>query len=51
LLQRVTEIGIGDQLGLIPLYYQVNIWATRKGISFVPRTDELTHVMDARPQS
>jgi peptide/nickel transport system substrate-binding protein len=49
LLQRATEIGIGEQLGLIPLYYQVNVWGTRKGLSFVPRTDELTHAMDARP--
>ena len=49
LLQRATEIAIGEQLGLIPLYYQVNVWATRKGLTFVPRTDELTHAMDARP--
>jgi peptide/nickel transport system substrate-binding protein len=49
LLQKATEIAIGDQLGLIPLYYQVNVWGTRKGMTFVPRTDELTHAMDARP--
>ena len=49
LLQQATEIAIGDQLGLIPLYYQVNVWGTRKGMTFVPRTDELTHAMDARP--
>jgi peptide/nickel transport system substrate-binding protein len=49
LLQSATEIGIGEQLGLIPLYYQVNVWGTRKGLTFVPRTDELTHAADARP--
>jgi peptide/nickel transport system substrate-binding protein len=49
LLQRATDIGIGDELGLIPLYYQINVWATRKGMTFIPRTDELTHAMDARP--
>jgi len=49
LLQRATEIGIGEQLGLIPLYYQVNVWGSRKGLTFIPRTDELTHAMDARP--
>jgi peptide/nickel transport system substrate-binding protein len=49
LLRQATEIAIGDQLGLVPLYYQVNVWGTRKGLTFVPRTDELTHAADARP--
>ena len=48
LLQEATEIGIGQQLGIIPLYYQVNVWATRKNIAFVPRVDELTHAADAK---
>lgn len=41
LLAEATELGIGD-LGIIPIHYQVNTWATRKGISYVPRTDEWT---------
>ena len=49
LLRRATEIAIGDELGLIPLYYQVNVWATRGSLTFIPRTDELTHAMDAKP--
>ena len=49
LLRRATEIAIGDELGLIPLYYQVNVWATRSSLTFIPRTDELTHAMDAKP--
>jgi peptide/nickel transport system substrate-binding protein len=41
LLQQATEIAIGD-LGVIPLHYQVNTWASRKGLSYTPRTDEGT---------
>jgi len=49
LLQQATEIGIGD-LGIIPLHHQVNLWGTRKGIVYTPRTDELTLAHEFRPQ-
>jgi peptide/nickel transport system substrate-binding protein len=29
-------------VGIIPLHYQVNTWAMRKGFSYKPRTDERT---------
>jgi peptide/nickel transport system substrate-binding protein len=32
LLQRSTELGIAD-LGVIPLYFQLSTWASRKGIT------------------
>ena len=41
LLQQATQIAIED-LGIIPLHYQVNVWATRKGLAYKPRTDEYT---------
>ena len=41
LLQQATQIAIQD-LGIIPLHYQVNVWATRKGLAYKPRTDEYT---------
>ena len=44
LLQQATEIAIED-LGIIPLHYQVNVWATRKGLAYTPRTDEYTLAM------
>jgi peptide/nickel transport system substrate-binding protein len=44
LLQRATEVAIED-LGIIPLHYQVNTWATRKGLAYTPRTDEYTLAM------
>ena len=40
-LQEATEIAIQD-LGIIPLHYQVNTWGTRTGLRYVPRTDEFT---------
>jgi peptide/nickel transport system substrate-binding protein len=44
LLAKATEIAINDG-GIIPLHYQVNTWAAKKGISYKARTDERTIVM------
>jgi peptide/nickel transport system substrate-binding protein len=41
LLAQATEVAIKD-LGIIPLHYQMNVWASRKGIKYKPRTDEYT---------
>lgn len=41
LLIKATEIGINN-LGIIPLHYQVNTWAVRKGLKYNARTDEQT---------
>ncbi len=41
LLARATEVAIEDG-GIIPLHYQVNTWAGRKGIVYTARTDETT---------
>ncbi len=40
-LQRATELAIGDT-GLIPLHFQVSIWAARDGVGYTPRVDEQT---------
>ena len=44
LLAQATEVAIND-LGIIPIHYQVNTWATRAGLSYTPRTDEWTLAM------
>ena len=49
LLQQATEIGVGD-LGIIPLYHQHNLWATRRGISYDARSDERTFAHEFKPQ-
>ncbi len=45
LLARATEIAINDG-AIIPLHYQVNTWAARKGIKYRARTDEATVATD-----
>ena len=49
MLQRATELAINDT-GIIPLHFQVNLWATRDGISYAPRTDESTLAWKFRPK-
>jgi peptide/nickel transport system substrate-binding protein len=49
LLQQATEIGVGD-LGILPLYHQHNLWATRRGITYDARADERTFAHEFRPQ-
>ncbi len=41
LLEQGTELAMRDY-GVIPLHYQVNTWAVRKGLKYTPRTDERT---------
>ncbi len=41
LLAKATEVAVND-LGIIPLHYQVNTWASRKGLKYLARTDEQT---------
>lgn len=48
LFQQAAEIAIND-VGLIPLHHQMNIWATRKGVSYYPRTDERTLAWEFSP--
>jgi peptide/nickel transport system substrate-binding protein len=45
LLAKATDIGIGEEQGIIPLHYQVNTWAAKKGLKYNARTDERTYAM------
>lgn len=47
LLIKATEISIGD-LGIIPLHFQVAIWAMRDGLTYEARTDEYTLATSVR---
>src|SRR5688572_4006236 len=49
LFQEATELAVRD-MGIIPLYHQVNLWGTRKGVVYTPRTDERTLAHEFRPQ-
>ncbi|WP_028464576.1 ABC transporter substrate-binding protein [Nisaea denitrificans] len=50
LLAKATDMGIGEDQGIIPLHYQVNTWATKKGLKYNPRTDERTLASDYVPE-
>src|SRR5438477_882385 len=41
MLQNATKLAMED-LGIMPIHFQYTIWATRKGVQYVPRTDEYT---------
>jgi peptide/nickel transport system substrate-binding protein len=47
-LQRASELAINDT-GIIPLHFQVNLWATRDGIAYAPRVDEQTFAHKFKP--
>jgi peptide/nickel transport system substrate-binding protein len=47
LTQEATRKAIRDETALIPLYFAVNTWAMRHGITYEPRTDEMTLAMSA----
>jgi peptide/nickel transport system substrate-binding protein len=49
LMQEATRIAMED-VAIIPLYFQVNTWATRGALRFAPRADEFTLAMSARPK-
>jgi peptide/nickel transport system substrate-binding protein len=48
LTQEATRRALRDETALIPLYFQVNTWAMRAGISYEARTDEMTLAFAAR---
>lgn len=47
LTQQATRMALRDETALIPLYFQVNTWAMRRGITYEARTDEMTLAMSA----
>jgi peptide/nickel transport system substrate-binding protein len=49
LLFQASEIAIGTDAGIVPLYYQVNTWATRKGVTYSARQDEYSLAQFVRP--
>lgn len=48
ILIQTTELGMKD-VGIIPLHEQKNIWAMRRGLTYLPRVDEATRAADIRP--
>jgi peptide/nickel transport system substrate-binding protein len=48
LLRQATRLAIND-VAIIPTHWQINIWASKKEIRYVPRVDEMTYAMNAVP--
>jgi peptide/nickel transport system substrate-binding protein len=48
MLQRATELAMQD-LGIMPIHFQYTMWATAKGVTYVPRTDEYTLAFQFKP--
>jgi len=42
LLQDAVAMSVND-VGLIPIHFQVVTWAARKGVTYIPRIDERTY--------
>lgn len=42
LTQQATRMALRDETALVPLYFQVNTWAMRRGLTYEARTDEMT---------
>ncbi len=47
LTQQATRMALRDETSLIPLYFQVNTWAMRRGFTYEARTDEMTLAFSA----
>ena len=48
LLQRATEVGIED-VGIIPLHYEVTLWGMRSDLAFEGNTNQYTLAFDIHP--
>jgi len=47
LTRQATHEAIREKTALIPLYFQVNTWAMRRGLTYEARTDEMTLAQSA----
>jgi len=49
LLGQAVTLGVND-FAIIPTHWQVNVWATKKGLRYVPRIDEQTIAQSVVPE-
>ena len=48
LLGRAVDLAVGADAAVVPLYFQLSVWASRNGLEYQPRSDETTEVMSLR---
>jgi len=46
---KAAEIAVGD-MGVVPVYFTINTWASKKGLFYDARADEQTLAMGLRPR-
>jgi len=49
MLARASEKAVGEQMGLVPLHYEVSTWGTTKGLGYKARADQYTFAFEVRP--
>lgn len=49
LLQQASRIAMIDDIGILPLHFEVTPWALRKGLTYKGRVDQYTIAMDVMP--
>ncbi|MBC7801043.1 MAG: ABC transporter substrate-binding protein [Gemmatimonadaceae bacterium] len=49
LIQQATRLAM-DDVGIIPIHIQKNVWGMRPNLQHTPRVDEETRAMDIRPK-
>lgn len=49
LLQQASKIAMIDDVGILPLHFEVTPWAFKKGLSYKARTDQYTLAMEIKP--
>lgn len=47
-LRDAMALAVQD-VGVVPLYFQVNVWGARKGLGYTPRADDQTWAINVRP--
>lgn len=45
-IAQAVERGIGELFGVLPVHYQMNFWAAKKGVSYTPRADNYTVISE-----
>ncbi|MBL4615099.1 MAG: ABC transporter substrate-binding protein [Magnetovibrio sp.] len=45
-IAKAAERAIGELYGVIPVHYQMNFWAAKKGVAYTPRADNYTVISE-----
>lgn len=48
-LQAATRLAIAEDAAILPIHFQVNVWAMRRGLRHVGRADERSRPQDVSP--